>query len=880
MSRILLVDDEKVQLAIAKDFLKKEDDTFEVVTSLSANEALVRLNKESIDVIVADYLMPEMNGLELLDLLRSRGNTIPFIMLTGKGGEEVAMQALNLGVDYYVIKSGNKQRLYVEVAHKIRKALKYKDMRDSLRKSEEKYRLLVERVHEGIWKIDKKGLITFANASMGIGLGCDSEEMRGRHLLSFIEKNSQKKCKKVLKNLEKGITEQFECGFVRKDGSLIYAIITPSIISDSDGNYDGAIFSVLDITSRKQAEDRLRESEDRFRLMFENAPLGYQSLDENGHLLDVNQAWLDITGYSREEVIGRRLTDFLIPKYHEKFQINFPLFKEAGCIRDIEYEIARKDGEQIFVEFNGRVGYDEHGRFKRTHCIFQDITERKRSEERVQGLKDFYESILENVVTGVWVTNRDDVIEYANKGMTVVAGIPREQIEDARVLVDFPESTLEYFKPYYLKAKETLQPIYYEAVPVVTPAKRQSYQSGWLIPRIKDSSFNGMICTVEDITIRKLAEDELRKHREQLEERVTGRTHELLMANQALNREVTEHKQTEEALRESESKSQAMLSAIPDLIFQISREGVFLSHKGEQEELFAPPEGFLHKRIDEVMPEEISKPGMHFIEKCLRTSEKQVFEYSLSLKGELRRYECRMAPSGKDEVLVIVRDITERKQAEEQLKRQKKELSEFVHTIAHDLQNFLIAIKGYADLLHSAHDKTSAEKIGQLTLDMNKLLTRSVALADAGLIIEKTGEENLTQLVSRVAEVTIPSNISYSIGSLPTVACDLEKVSQIFQNLFENAVAHGKPDKIEVQQTVSDVGVNILVANNGAPIPPEIKPNIFNRGFSTKRGGTGLGLAIVEKLCHAHRWEIHLEDSSEVAFRLFIPFEDVVRKNL
>jgi C4-dicarboxylate-specific signal transduction histidine kinase len=80
-----------------------------------------------------------------------------------------------------------------------------------------------------------------------------------------------------------------------------------------------------------------------------------------------------------------------------------------------------------------------------------------------------------------------------------------------------------------------------------------------------------MICTVEDITIRKLAEDELRKHREQLEERVTGRTHELLMANQALNREVTEHKQTEEALRESESKSQAMLSAIPDLIFQISR---------------------------------------------------------------------------------------------------------------------------------------------------------------------------------------------------------------------------------------------------------------------------------------------------------------------
>lgn len=139
------------------------------------------------------------------------------------------------------------------------------------------------------------------------------------------------------------------------------------------------------------------------------------------------------------------------------------------------------------------------------------IAERKRAEEELQSINEFYQSILESIIEGVWVTDKDDKIYYVNSGMGIIAGIPVEQIVGAYVLKDFPENIFEYFRPYYLKTKETLHPLYYYAVPIVTPKGRQSYQSGWLIPRLKEGRFDGMICTAKDVTEDKMAEEAMKR---------------------------------------------------------------------------------------------------------------------------------------------------------------------------------------------------------------------------------------------------------------------------------------------------------------------------------------------------------------------------------
>ncbi|VVB97201.1 Chemotaxis protein CheY [uncultured archaeon] len=114
-------------------------------------------------------------------------------------------------------------------------------------------------------------------------------------------------------------------------------------------------------------------------------------------------------------------------------------------------------------------------------------------ERQLRESKEFYENVLEEIINGVWATDRNDFVRYANKGALKIMRKDLEQIVGIRVLKDFPE----HFKPYYLKAKKSMQPLYYKEIPFNIKDERQIYQSGWLIPRVKDGDFNGMICTIE-----------------------------------------------------------------------------------------------------------------------------------------------------------------------------------------------------------------------------------------------------------------------------------------------------------------------------------------------------------------------------------------------
>ncbi|MBT3747786.1 MAG: PAS domain S-box protein, partial [Bacteroidetes bacterium] len=153
--------------------------------------------------------------------------------------------------------------------------------------------------------------------------------------------------------------------------------------------------------------NKLRESEGKYKALYENAPLSYQSLNEDGSFRDVNPTWLSTLGYVRDEIIGKKFEDLLHPKWKPHFEKHFPVFKKRGYVHDVEFKIRHKTGHYLDIMFEGCIGYNPDGSFKETYCVFQDITTRIRSER----IKDVLFNISNAVITTEGLKELMDLIQ-------------------------------------------------------------------------------------------------------------------------------------------------------------------------------------------------------------------------------------------------------------------------------------------------------------------------------------------------------------------------------------------------------------------------------------------------------------------------------------
>lgn len=197
-----------------------------------------------------------------------------------------------------------------------------------------------------------------------------------------------------------------------------------TILFDKDTAAITILSSGEDITEKKQSEAALIESNARFETLFENAPLGYQSLDADGRFLEVNRTWLNLMGYEKSEVIGHWFGDFLVPKYREDFKIRFEAFKALGKTH-VEFEMLRKDGERLVIEFEGLIGYDDRHRFRQTYCTLNDITERRKIEDQIK--KSERDLILAQSIAkvGSWELNIKTKEMWASEEVFKIYGLER-----------------------------------------------------------------------------------------------------------------------------------------------------------------------------------------------------------------------------------------------------------------------------------------------------------------------------------------------------------------------------------------------------------------------------------------------------------------------
>jgi PAS domain S-box-containing protein len=256
---------------------------------------------------------------------------------------------------------------------------------EKLRQSEEKYRNIVETSNEGIYFVNEEGKVTFANKMMETS-GYSLEEIIGRPVWNFIPKESLPVAKTEFEKRLKGISGSYELKLIRKDGSYIWTYITAKPFFKKNGKFKGYLAMMTDITERKEAEEKLRESEEKYRNIVETANEGIVTTDNEETVTFVNNKVIDTLGYAPEEVIGRPIWGFINEEYRLIVKMHLKK-RRQGISESYELKLIHKNGSPIWVFLNVKPLFDKEGKYVGAISMLTDITKRKEAEEALAKLE-------------------------------------------------------------------------------------------------------------------------------------------------------------------------------------------------------------------------------------------------------------------------------------------------------------------------------------------------------------------------------------------------------------------------------------------------------------------------------------------------------------
>jgi PAS domain S-box-containing protein len=246
--------------------------------------------------------------------------------------------------------------------HQIELEMQNEELRraqETITETGKRYTDLYDFAPVGYVTLDPQGIIIEVNLTGARLLGVARNTLRRTPFSLFVAPGHRRAFQAYLRQLPAdGAIQSCELELHPQQGPAIAASLESLAMFGIEGKVARYHTTITDITRRRNAEVELRRSEEKFRLLYDKAPLGYQSLDADGIIREVNQAWLDILGYSREEVIGRWFGDFLAPSHVDLFPNHFAGFKDTGEVSQADFAMVRQDGTQISVSFSGREAYD------------------------------------------------------------------------------------------------------------------------------------------------------------------------------------------------------------------------------------------------------------------------------------------------------------------------------------------------------------------------------------------------------------------------------------------------------------------------------------------------------------------------------------------
>jgi len=740
---------------------------------------------------------------------------------------------------------------------------------DELRMSEDRYRRLYNETPILLHSIGRDGVLVEVNDHWLKTMGFERGEVIGRKVVDFYTAASRTYAQQIVQPafFRDGVANEVAYQFVRKDGGILDVLLSATAERDAAGAIVRSQAVIVDVTERKRTEDLLRQSEARYRSLYQGTPVMMHSIDATGRLVSVSDRWLEQLGYTRDEVLGRPSTDFLDEQSRTYARtVVLPDFMRTGVCADVPYTFVQKNGESISTLLSAIAERDEDGKVVRSLAVIIDVTEKKRAEAALRESEERFRCLVEQSPVAISIVDAYGRVEYVNEKHVSIVGYTAGEIP-----------TLEL---WWRKTSPD-------------EATRQRIKAAWvgIARRISGGE------EVDPVERTVVCKDGSSKN---VELRFTRLGDKIL----TVFIDITERKRVEAALRESEARL--------DLALQSAHMGVWRWEIAENrrhfDELTCRMLGIdaaTFSGSDAEFLQAVHPDDRELVKAALARSVAQDVPYAPTYRvvwpdGSVHYLAARgrLIRDGKGQpvrVNGILWDITDQRLLEqERIKMQKLEsVGTLAGGIAHDFNNLLQGVFGFISMARLTHDQK--EKSLAMLEQAERALQQSVNLTSQLLTFSKGGRpvkkvvglrsliENAVALALSGSRNTAEIDIE---PDLRPVEADRGQIGQVIQNIVLNAdqamplggvirvVARNVPaaalvPPAELQGELVEIEIN----DQGAGIPPEHLTRIFDPYFTTKEKGSGLGLASSFSIVGNHGGLLRVQShvGRGTTFRIYLP---------
>ncbi len=694
-----------------------------------------------------------------------------------------------------------------------------RQMEEALRKSEEKYRNLIETANEGIFSMNSEFMITYANKRTAEMMGYAQREIIGRPVMDFIHEESKPIAEGSLENRSRGINERYELKLMRKDGIPFWAFISAKPLFNKDGDFTGSLSMLTDITKRKQAEMALQESEIRFRTLAENSPDIITRFDKQHRHIYANPAAVESYYISLDEIIGKTQGELgRDTKKVKSWEAHLENTFVTGKIETMEYCISLHGKKycfntKIIPEFFG-------GKVISVLAISRDITDIKEAEAKLKGTLDNLEELVEE---------RTIQLEKAYKSLKESEVSLAEAQKMAHIgnwewdiLTNKAYWSEEIYRIFGLNLQE-LAPTYNEYLNYVHPDDRD-YVDDAIKEAVKGKSFSIdhriLLYSGEERTVHKQSQ-------------VIFDDNQIPIRIKGIVQDITERRKAEEKICESEEKYRNIVETANEGILIIDNEAIItygnkkLAHMlgyTLAESVGRPIWDFLSEESKSIVKLNLNKRWLGIDDN---------YELKLIRKDGSHLWTCINAKPlfDKDGKLTgsmsMLTDITKRKEAEEALANIEIARKKEIH---HRIKNNLQVISSLLDLQAEKFNKRECIKYSEVLEAFKESQDRVISMALIHEELYKGGGLDKLNFSPYIEELAENLFHTYSFGNTDiSLKLDLEEnvcfdmdvavplgmiINELVSNSFKHAFFLRNEGEIQIKLHREENGEHINSIND------------------------------------------------------------------